>query len=88
MATIGLASCVAPGLNCLMAVIGKLMSVAGIIDGVSDDEQKKKASQQARTELETIRQKVAKATPKMGPTRSQLVQESIQLCEAVRINCF
>lgn len=88
MATLGLASCLSPGPNCWVAVIGKLISFASIINSSLDDTQKKKASQKARDELEVLRQKVANAKPKMGPTRSQLVQESIQLCETVRKSCL
>ena len=64
------------------------MSVAAIVDTATDDAAKRQASAKVRAELEALQRKVANAQPAMGPTRSQLVKDSIQLCEAVRQQCL
>lgn len=88
LSTLGLASCAIPNANCAMAVVGKIMSFAAIIDTAADDAAKRKTSAQARADLDNLQQKVANIKPAMGPTRGQLVKESIQLCEAVRQQCL
>jgi len=88
LSTLGLASCVAPTPGCAMAVVGKVMSVAAIVDTAADEAAKRKASAQVRAELEVLQKKVANSKPAMGPTRTQLVKDSVQLCEAVRQQCL
>jgi hypothetical protein len=88
ISTLGLASCAAPTPGCALAVIGKVMSLAAIVDTAADEAARRKASAQVRAELAALQKNVAIAKPSMGPTRSQLVKESTQLCEAVRQQCL
>jgi hypothetical protein len=88
MSTLGLASCAVPTPGCWLAVVGKVMSMAAIVDTAADDAARRKASAQVRAEVDALQKKVAAANPAMGPTRSQLVKESIQMCEAVRQQCL
>jgi hypothetical protein len=88
LATVGLASCVAPTPGCVFAVVGKIISAAAIVDTAADEAAKRKASAQVRAELDALQKKAANAKPAMSPTRSQLVKDSIQLCEAVRQQCL
>ena len=64
------------------------MSLAAIVDTAADEAARRKASAQVRAELAALQKNVAIAKPSMGPTRSQLVKESTQLCEAVRQQCL
>ena len=88
LSTVGLASCAAPTPGCVVAVVGKIISAAAIVDTATDEAAKRKASMQLRAELDALQKKIANAKPAMGPTRSQLVKDSIQLCEAVRQQCL
>ena len=88
LSTLGLASCVVPSPGCALAVVGKVLSVVAIVDTATDEAAKRKASAQVRAELDALQKKVAQAKPAMGPTRGQLVKDSIQLCEAVQRQCL
>lgn len=88
LSTVGLASCVAPTPGCVVAVVGKVISAAAIVDAAADETAKRKASMQLRADLDALQKKITGAKPAMGPTRSQLVKDSIQLCEAVRQQCL
>ena len=88
LSTLGLASCVAPSPGCAGAVIGKVLSLVGIVDTATDEAAKRKASAELRADLDALQKKVAQAKPAMGSTRSQLVKDSIQLCDAVRQQCL
>ena len=88
LSTLGLASCAAPTPSCVLATLGKVLSVAAIVDTAVDEAAKRKASAQVRAELDALQKKAANAKPAIGPTRTQLVKDSIQLCEAVRQQCL
>lgn len=88
LSTVGLASCAAPTPGCAVAVVGKIISAVAIVDTAADEAAKRKASSQVRAELDALQKKAASAKPAMGPTRSQLVKDSIELCEAVRKHCL
>jgi len=88
LATIGLAACAVPNAGCAFAVVRKVLSVVAVINTAGDETAKRKASAQVRAELDALQKQVANTKPAMDPTRSQLVKESIQLCEAVRQQCL
>lgn len=89
LATLGLASCLeTAGGGCAIAIIGKVLSVAGIIDSAVDGSQKQAASAKVRAEIDSLRAKVKTLNRPADQVRQRLIAEAVSLCDVVKRECL
>ena len=89
VATIGLSACVeTAGGGCAMAIISKVLSLAGIIDSAVSDSAKISETAAVRSELASIRQKIASISAPADDLRAQLVKDFTEMCSDVKAYCM
>lgn len=89
LATIGLSACMeSGGLGCMVAGIGKLMSIHAVYDAAKTDADKQKYANQLRGYVASLRKDVAGKKSKAKAERDRLVTEARALCTIVEKNCL